>query len=85
MADQENGTVAHYFARRRDFHDVAEREIQFRIGSRDFLPACAEAHGFRLLAQIRVLPAGHFVQVHFGGSRRRRIVEGRYQVRTVSQ
>ena len=75
VADEENRAVADDFARRRDLDDVAEREIQFRVGVRDFLPARAESHGFGLLAQIRVLPAGHFVNVNFRRARRRRVVE----------
>ena len=75
MADQKNRAVADDFAGRRDLDDVAEREIQFRVGVRDFLPPRAESHGFGLLAKIRVLPAGHFVNVNFRRARRRRVVE----------
>ena len=77
MVHQEDGQVADHLARRRHFHDVAQRHVDFRIGARDLVPARAQPHGFGLLAQIGVLAAGHLVDIHFGRAGLRAGIERR--------
>ena len=74
--DKEHAHVADDLGRGRHLHDVAEELVDLGIGTGDFAPAVAEAHRVGLLAQVRVLTAGHFVFVHFGGAGARRGVEG---------
>ena len=52
VADQEDRHVADHLARRRHFHDVAERHVHVGIRARDLRPARAEAH------RLRPAPAG---------------------------
>ena len=66
--DEEHAHVADDFRGRGDLDDVAEELVHLGIGAGDLPPAVAEAHGVRLLAEVGVLAAGHFVLVDFGGA-----------------
>ena len=80
VIDQEDGHVADHFAGGRDLDDVAEGQVDLGVGARDFVPARAQAHGFGLLLEIGVLPAGHLVQVDFGRAGLRAGVERRVEL-----
>ena len=77
MGDKKNGHVAHHFAGRRYFHDVAESQVDVGVGARDLVPARAQPHGLRLLLEICVLAAGHLVDVDLRGAAGRPSVERR--------
>ena len=65
VLDHEQGHVADYFRRRRNFDDVAEHHADRVVHLLDFVPAVAEADGFGLLAQVGELAARHFMLVDF--------------------
>ncbi len=62
VGDHEQRHVADGLRRRRDLDDVAEQLIHLGVHPADFRPAVGQAQRLRLLEQIRVLPAGHFVR-----------------------
>ena len=67
--DHEQRHVAHDLGGGRDLHDVAEHLVHVGVGLRHFRPArVVDAERARLLAQVRVLAAGHAVHVDIGGA-----------------
>ena len=76
VGHHEDRQIAHYFRGGCHLDDVAEQKIHLRISLRHFRPAMIETHGARLLAQVGVLPAGHFVQIHVRSARAHIRLEG---------
>jgi hypothetical protein len=66
VGHHEQRHIADDLARRRHLHDVAEDFVHLRVHVRDFVPAVFQAQALGLLAQIGVLPAGHFVVINLG-------------------
>jgi hypothetical protein len=56
--------VADHLGRRRNLDDVAEHDVDVRIGLRDLRPSRFQAKGTGLLAQVRVLAARHFMVIY---------------------
>ena len=73
--EQEQRHVADDLRRGRHLDDVAEQLIHVGVRARDLRPPVRDRHRHSLLLQVRVLPAGHLVQIDLGGSGRRRRVE----------
>ena len=68
VTHEKDSHVADHFARRSYLHNVAERHVDFCVSASDLRPFVPEAHRFCLFLQIGVLPAGHFVEINFGGA-----------------
>ena len=68
LGDHEQGQVAHHLGTGRDFHNIAEQAVDVGIGLRNLAPARFQPHAARLLTQIGVLPARHFVAIDIGGA-----------------
>ena len=65
----------------RHLDDVAEELVHVGVGARDFGPAMRRAPiAAACSLQVRVLAAGHFVQIHFGAAGLRRSVERRVKL-----
>ena len=69
VGQHEERHVADHLRRRRDLDDVAEHAVDRCVHLADFRPAVADAERLGLLIQIRVLAAGHFVQINLGAGR----------------
>ena len=70
VREHEESHVADDFRSRSDFHDVAEELVHLGIHPADFVPAFADSQRVGLLIEVRVLPAGHLVEIDFGGTRK---------------
>ena len=63
VGNQEQSQVAHRFRGGRDLHDIAQQLVHLGIKPPDIGPAVGQPQCTRLLKQIRVLAAGHFVPI----------------------
>ena len=70
VGDHEERHVAHDLRAGRHLDDVAEEQVDLRIGLADLAPARGQAEGLGLLEQVGVLAAGHLELVEVGRGRR---------------
>ena len=76
FAEAEERHVAHDLAGGRHLHDVAEELIHLGVGLGDLGPPVRNPHAGGLLFEVRVLAAGHFMDIHLGRAGLRGGVEG---------
>ena len=66
VSHHEEGHIANHFRGGRHFHNIAKQNVHLSIHPADFWPLRSKPQGLRLLEQVGILAARHFVGVNLG-------------------